>query len=427
MKALFYLFILSLGLIASRPANAQIADQSWWPDFRLTDQQGHKHQLYQYLDQGTSVVLVFGQPASDACQDLLRSLCLQRLHERHGLHSTDALSSRELQVLFLQTGPAAQSPALPFPVIRLEDESTLFASDSWEPIRSQLRLYDAELCLITPDRLAHPMPLYADAADLYNQYQAYTSKLKPGRKPDLRLIACQAPPVAGSKLQLELWIQNFSLEPVQRAEISIWQGNELLATHTWSGHLEKLETGAALLDVSPRSDAPLRLTASVPGDCFLANNELLVAGWRHYAPANAQTLPVEATAMPPYWAGKPGSLFREAGHAAIQINYEALPPGRHDTLHIGHYRIPEQAFLQLEWARAVAGARLNLIASTDEGQSWIPVGGLQPADQSPISLQAVAGEENVWLALVATAAWMPDARISRISIYEEAPALVVIR
>lgn len=59
MKNIFLLIVLMLSLTVT--TNAQLADGSISPDFTVTDINGNQHRLYDYLDQGYSVVLhIFG-------------------------------------------------------------------------------------------------------------------------------------------------------------------------------------------------------------------------------------------------------------------------------------------------------------------------------------------------------------------------------
>lgn len=83
---------LSLLILLSFSSNAQLSDGTLAPDFTLDDWQwGNTHNLYDYLDDGKSVILDFGATWCSPCWNYHQSGVLEALYEDFGPDGTDQI------------------------------------------------------------------------------------------------------------------------------------------------------------------------------------------------------------------------------------------------------------------------------------------------------------------------------------------------
>jgi len=443
------------------PANAQQAENIFCPDFQRTDLQGNSQHLYNYLSANKMVFLVSGDIRQAATRDLLQSYSLQKLAEDHGpAANARPYTTNDIQVIFLQRNATLPGEgnmrtdlaALPFPAVIMTDEDNLLP-DELSVTGSPT---EPGIFLVTPDHLARPV-YFTNARDAYRIAAAYKTAYQPADEPDVRITRCIAPAVAGKTVAATVFFQNYSNRPLHNATVQLFAGSTLVSEQPWNGDLAPLETAGVTVSGTLQTGEPLHVTVITDGDRYLINNSSELTDTRRYTAFNAKNLPCTAeitSHMPGNWNTSAQKLFSvaQAGNTtqeALRISFSGMLPLQKDTLFIGNYNLGTHPVLNFSRAYApsseLAEAGITIIASADEGRSWTVLKNYdnrtltttntqsytyQPRNghewiKDHISLAGIAGKENVWLAIVATADYTNDAYVSNISLAEEIPVMAV--
>ena len=448
------IFILCYAL----SARAQQAENIFCPDFQRTDLQGNQQHLYSYLSGNKMVFLVTGDIRQSATRDLLQSYSLQKLTEEHGpTAKARPYTTNDIQVIFLQNNNAGlpgdvhtQLAALPFPALTPADDDNLLP----EELANTVAGTEPGIFLVTPDHLGHPVH-FATASDAYRIATAYKTAYMPAEEPDVRVTRCLAPAVAGVDITTTVFFQNYRKQRLSDATVQLFAGNTLIAESKWHGDLAALETGSMTVSSKLPTDAPLHVTVLTTGDRYMINNSRDLDETRRYTTANATPLPFTTNMtgmLPGSWNTSAQKLFSvaQAGSAtqeALRISFSSMLPAQKDTLFIGNYNLSQHPVMSFSRAYApsseLAEAGMVIIASTDEGKTWTVVKNYdnntlmttntqsyayQPRNghewiKEHINLVNIAGKNNVWLAIVATADYTNDAYVSNISLFDETPVM----
>jgi thiol-disulfide isomerase/thioredoxin len=96
LSTIFLFFLFKLTIIFG-----QLPDNSVAPDFEVTDIQGNTHHLYEYLNQGKTVVLNFSTTWCPPCWDYFQSNVMNNLYDTYGPNG-----SNEIIALFIECDPA---------------------------------------------------------------------------------------------------------------------------------------------------------------------------------------------------------------------------------------------------------------------------------------------------------------------------------
>ncbi len=89
MKQICKIFFLLFCFCSITKITAQIPDGSIAPDFMVTDIEGQTHHLYEYLDQGKTVILEIGATWCEPCWSYTKTKVLDEIHQMLGTEGLD--------------------------------------------------------------------------------------------------------------------------------------------------------------------------------------------------------------------------------------------------------------------------------------------------------------------------------------------------
>jgi thiol-disulfide isomerase/thioredoxin len=237
---------------------AQLPDQSIAPDFTVTDLQGNLHHLYNYLNQGKTVVLNFSTTWCTPCWDYQQSNVLNNLYDTYGPNG-----SNEMIVLSIESDPTTTQEDLEgtglstlgnwvldqkYPIIN----DFQHPSDPYQTTTSAL--YDVNFVptvyIIGPNRMLfedhwqdgflnqHGLHDFVDDFNVVNFDKDVAIFNYNGQTHDCH-----------GDLAPQIRIQNLGLGGnLQTATIITKHNGQIIHTDTWNGNLSLYET--ALVDLS---------------------------------------------------------------------------------------------------------------------------------------------------------------------------------
>ncbi len=228
------LLLSALG-IAAFTASAQLPDNSICPDFTGTDLQGNTHNLYDYLDQGFSVVVEVSATWCGPCWNYHSSGTLEALYNEHGMGSVDP----KVIVLFIEgdasttladlngTGGNTQGnwvAGTPFPII--DDASIANLLDIG---------YFPTLYKICPNRVITEVG-QVTAAAWWTACQVCPVADTPT---DAMVLPNLSNPTTctGNPIDLKVRLQNVGTSTLSAATIQAKQGATVLGSVDWTGSL----------------------------------------------------------------------------------------------------------------------------------------------------------------------------------------------
>ena len=183
------LALMSFSLIA----NAQLPDGSIAPNFTLTDYEGIEHTLYDYLDEGKTVIIEVFAAHCPSCWSYHQTNRLKNLYNNYGPESADELMVLALEHdqwnnhnAFKGDGPpwVTQGNWLegtPYPIFDVEDpDRGVF--DDYDVIGYPL------IFKVCPDRISERIFTYELEAEIYEKVGECQAALSTNEEVDLGSI-----------------------------------------------------------------------------------------------------------------------------------------------------------------------------------------------------------------------------------------------
>ncbi len=277
MKKIFTL--LALFVAFTYTASAQLADGSIAPDWTLTDINGNEHHLYEYLDNGYSVVIDFSATWCGPCWGYHTSGALEELYINHGPAGMSGVSDNttdDVMVFFIEGDESTTSDDLngtgsntqgnwvegtPYPIIDDGSMDSAYEIAYWPTIYT-----------VCPDRT-----ITESSQITTDQHYAITNSCGFAQyATDIRLTSLNSSlSFCGDEYVPELTIQNLSTETViTSATITVSQNGTQLASYDWTGSLETYDTDNVTLPAITgfNNTDPVVFEVTVDNDMDTSNN-----------------------------------------------------------------------------------------------------------------------------------------------------------
>ncbi len=287
--------LLSCMLLAGLSANAQLADGSIAPNFTFTDTDGTVHTLYDYLDQGKTVVLDVSAAWCGPCWNFHNSHALKDLYEAHGptgFPDVQANTTNDVMVLFVE-GEQDNTPAqitgtsgsgvlssqgdwtvgTTYPIIDLPSDA---AGNSF--MTGYAIGYFPTVYMICPNRLVTEIGVTPNGTSYYTGAQIYALTDE-----------CPAPASAAADVAAlaytgdinkcdgnytpKVRIQNNGTSPLTSATVTVTSGATTVSTGTYSGNLATYGVAeVTCTQIAGYTGGTLNITVTTTGDASATNN-----------------------------------------------------------------------------------------------------------------------------------------------------------
>lgn len=246
MKKLITSALAAAALFLGTSAKAQLPDGSIAPDFTATDINGNTHRLYDYLDQGYSVVIDISAAWCGPCWNYHNSGALEDLFANHGPSGMSGVSSNttnDVMVFFIE-GESTNTLA------QIQGNSTgnnnaTFTQGDWTvgtpyPIIDNAAIANAyeisffpTVYLVCPNRRVTLIG-QANAATLYAGASA-CPKATQTNNPSV--IAYTGDKSSCYNLNLKAQLQNMGTDNLTSATIKAYFEGVEVASYDWSGNI----------------------------------------------------------------------------------------------------------------------------------------------------------------------------------------------
>ncbi len=241
MKKNSLISTLIILIVFISPTYAQLAVGSIAPNWTLTDIDGNSHTLYDYLNQGKTVVIDFSTTWCNPCWNYHQSHALKDLYNNYGPSGTD-----EMMVFWIESDLATDSTDLhgtgnntqgdwvtgtPYPIIDLTELSII---EDYQIIGWPL------IYIICPDRIvkfADPGAMNSSSANLYAQqgncaFGQFANDVKIYSAEGAEGTIC-------SSFFPKLKIQNYGSNDLTTLDIVSKIDGSVINTYNWTGSLSQ--------------------------------------------------------------------------------------------------------------------------------------------------------------------------------------------
>lgn len=249
MKNILYKYFVIALLFFTYNSFAQLPINSIAPNWTLTDINGTSHTLYDYLDQGKTVVIDFSTTWCNPCWNYHQSHALHDVYNDYGPNGTD-----EMMVFWIEGDLATDSADLhgtgnntqgdwvtgtPYPIIDVTETSIVDAYNimGWPTIY-----------LICPDRIIKFVDLGAinsSASNLHSQhgncsYGQFTN--------DVKIFSTYSPEgTICSSFIPKLKIQNYGSQDLTAMDIISKIDGNIVNTFNWTGSVAQYDLETIIL------------------------------------------------------------------------------------------------------------------------------------------------------------------------------------
>ncbi len=240
-RTLRILSVLCMLLTGTNMSFAQLSDGSIAPDFTATDINGTTYHLYDYLDQGKTVVLDVSATWCGPCWAYHNSGALEDLYTTYGPNGTN-----EMMVFYIEgdgattladlygTGTNTQGnwvTGTPYPII---DNSGIANSYA---IR-----YFPTIYMICPDRVVREVGQLTTAALYTAREECSVATQANDAGITHSMTALNGTPASCSGVTIRYRLCNYGTTPLTSATIELSDGTNILQTNNWTGSLQTYES-----------------------------------------------------------------------------------------------------------------------------------------------------------------------------------------
>ncbi len=236
-------------IVFAIPSFGQLSVNSIAPNWTLTDIEGNSHTLYNYLDEGKTVVIDFSTTWCSPCWNYHQSHALKEVYNNYGPIGTDEMMvfwvEGDLNTNFADlngTGSNTQGDwvtGVPYPIIDIDELSIIenYRIPGWPTIY-----------VICPDRVikyvdigamnSSPAMLYAQQGDC--SFGQFTN--------DVKIFDTYGPDgTICSSLIPELKIQNYGSQVLSTLDIISKIDGEIEVTYNWTGSVAQYDLEVVVL------------------------------------------------------------------------------------------------------------------------------------------------------------------------------------
>ncbi len=229
--------LFSCATLLAASMQAQLPDGTIAPDFTGTDLNGNTHNLYDYLDQGYTVIVDVSATWCGPCWAYHNSHALRDVFEDHGPGTADD----RVIVLFIEGDEDTTVPELngigsatqgnwvqgtPYPIINDHNIADLLQIT-----------YFPTIYRICPSRVITEVGQQT-ASSLWNGIQANCPVASMAFDPSLIADPSTPSVCAGETVSLEVNLMNLGLTPLTAATIEASVGSTVIGSVEWTGNLD---------------------------------------------------------------------------------------------------------------------------------------------------------------------------------------------